>query len=71
MKSGAHASEWQAYLLLTITAFLWGGNMTAGKLAEAGVSMSSDCCTRARTYSSQWAMRSDGRSTHPRPAGGA
>ncbi len=38
MKSGAHASEWQAYLLLTITAFLWGGNMTAGKLAVGHVS---------------------------------
>tara|TARA_B100000378_G_scaffold204693_1_gene168036 strand:- start:37 stop:948 length:912 start_codon:yes stop_codon:yes gene_type:complete len=38
MKSGANASEWQAYLLLTITAFLWGGNMTAGKLAVGHVS---------------------------------
>nr|WP_194246380.1 DMT family transporter [Martelella limonii] len=38
MKSGAHAIEWQAYLLLTITALLWGGNMTAGKLAVGHVS---------------------------------
>ncbi|AJY45813.1 DMT family transporter [Martelella endophytica] len=30
--------RWQAYLLLTITTFLWGGNLTAGKLAVGHVS---------------------------------
>lgn len=38
MKTGINALQWQAYLLLTITAFLWGGNMTAGKLAVGHVS---------------------------------
>nr|WP_180900107.1 MULTISPECIES: DMT family transporter [unclassified Martelella] len=38
MKTATNALQWQAYLLLTITAFLWGGNMTAGKLAVGHVS---------------------------------